>query len=87
MNATDIVGYTYQSDTYCPRCIQQLALPHISAVRPHESVEWDLGIWAEIAGVNRNDESTFDSSEFPNVIFADSGRDLACLTCHAALVR
>jgi len=57
-HATDIVGYTYRADVYCPRCIVGKLIANFSDI-------------AEYRGINRMDESTFDSGEFPKVVFRD----------------
>lgn len=80
MHATDIVGYQYQAEIVCPRCIigrlvdDALAAP---AAR-------DMGVEAaldQIAGamaIERGDETTFDSWEFPKVVFRSDVADETC---------
>jgi len=77
-HSTDIVGYTYKADNYCTGCIID-ALPTgegeefdgwklTSGIRM--STEKNLTELAYAFGIDRNDEYSFDSSEFPKVIFA-----------------
>jgi len=94
MHATTIVGYTFNADTYHPSC---LTLP----TGPDEAFDgWDLADGVrmstednlnEIAyafGINRADESSFDSGDFPKVIFACQveSDDETCGACGAPLL-
>lgn len=83
MRATDIIGYTFRADTYCPECIND-ALPTgegepydgwgvASGVR--SSPEDLLNETALAFGIDRNDERTFDSDDFPKVIFVSQVED------------
>lgn len=92
-HATDIVGYTYAADTYCPDDMRAIAKRHTARPVPSLSVEVELDEWARMARIDRYDERSFDSDEFPKVIFADSAWDVAgtefadhCATCGSALV-
>ena len=90
--AFDIVGYTFNADNYCPNCIIDV-LPTGDneafggwqlANGIKMSVEDNLSEIAYAFSINRNDESSFDSDEFPKVIFADSEWDIksVCGSCH-----
>jgi hypothetical protein len=74
VRADTIVGYTYQADLYCPGCIvgQVLAAnPHIHSTRlDYATTEGDLDRLANLLAVDRYDEATFDSGDFPKVVFA-----------------
>lgn len=78
----DIVGYTYRADTFCPACIvgQITVNPgdvHHKAplmATPTHEVEQQLDLLARIGGTSRDDEHTFDSDDFPKVIFRDMMR-------------
>jgi hypothetical protein len=97
MQSWDIVGYTFLADTYCPECVCEAILTDyysgdeeqadrmndVSSV--FESAEWNLNRFAEILGINRQDETTYDSDDFPKVIFADSVEDDICGKCHESL--
>jgi hypothetical protein len=74
-HSTDIVGYVYQADIWCRDCIvaglsrnsfDGWALPNVEA---------RLDYIANARGVDRMDESSYDSDEFPKVIFEDSRQD------------
>lgn len=81
--ARDIVGYTFQADTYCPGCIiDQLPTGHgqlydgwalAPGVRMHP--EDNLTEIAYAFGIDRDDETTFDSGDFPKVIFSSQLED------------
>lgn len=89
----DIVGYTYRADNYCPGCIEgQLptgpgetfdgwALARDVTMTPEDNLD-------EIAahfGIDRRDETTYDSAEFPKVIFRDQADDTTCGDCRHTL--
>ena len=82
MKAFDIVGYTYKAATYCADCIE-----NVLTVDDGEYDGWKLGkgIYMpvedslnEIAyhfGINRDNEYSFDSDDFPKVIFQSMVED------------
>ena len=95
-HAFDIVGYTFNADNYCPGCIISV-LP----TGPGKAFDgWGLASGvvmstednlSEIAlafGIDKDDENTFDSGDFPKVIFADSvwNHPETCGKCHGDLV-
>ena len=72
-----IVGYTFRAETLCPDCTIK-ALPTgegqaydgwALAEGVHMSVEDNLNEIALAFGINRTDEHTFDSDDFPKVVF------------------
>ena len=75
MKAYDIVGYTFDADTYCPECVLDIANEWLYAdgVKVgYMRVEDALDAWATSAKITRDDEWTFDSGDFPKVVFCDS---------------
>ena len=92
--ARDIVGYTFQADTYCSGCIiDQLPTGH---GQPYDGwalapgvfmpVEANLDEIAYAFGIDRNDETTFDSGDFPKVIFSSMVEDTEhCGSCGGEL--
>jgi hypothetical protein len=71
----DIIGYTYAADQYCPDHITVvMSLSHEAP--PSIGTEFLLDAAAEARGINRQDEATFDSGDFPKVIFAGSVHDV-----------
>jgi hypothetical protein len=96
MRATDIAGYSYAADIYCPAHI----LPAMGKRRlPGKTVEQSLATYARGAGIDPQDERSYDSGDFPKVIFADGIHDVctasegyepgqcgdACGICHEPL--
>jgi hypothetical protein len=92
--AWDIVGYTFKADTYCPNCIID-ALPTGEgeaydgwklAAGVHMSTEANLSEIAAAFPIDRQDERTFDSADFPKVIFSSQieGAEY-CASCHAEI--
>jgi hypothetical protein len=71
------IGYTYQGGTYCPACI----LPTFHESRDEDwialptkplDVSCRLSDIAYELGIDHCAETTFDSDDFPKIIFADS---------------
>ena len=95
MHATDIVGYTYSADNYCPGCIVDV-LPTgegqefdgwALAKGVMMSVEADLHEIAHAFGINYDDMGSYDSDEFPKPIFASQVEgDEHCGKCHELLI-
>jgi hypothetical protein len=94
-HSTDIVAYTYNAETYCPDCIIKIlptgdgqafdgwaVAPELNMTTEHNLIEI---AWA--FGINRNDESSFDSDDFPKVVF-DSQVEYSenCGNCGAELI-
>jgi hypothetical protein len=58
-------GYTYQAEVLCPPCMMRaLGFPGYS------NAEETLDRLAERQGIDRDDERSFDSGEFPKVILS-----------------
>lgn len=82
MTATDIVAYTYQAETLCPSCTASaLSIPFdvIDESGTIGAIEM-LGI---AMGIDVMDERSFDSGDFPKVVFADQFEP--CGDCDACL--
>lgn len=82
-------GYTFKAENYCPDCI----IPAMSGVKEDIGYVWSVeGVLDQIAGfirVDRQDENTFDSGDFPKVITeqilsADGGKS-RCSNCNERL--
>jgi hypothetical protein len=72
----DIVGYTFSADNYCER--------HIFGAMgkrrlPGRSAEESLDTYAKQRGIDRQDERSYDSGNFPKVIFRDQAHDVCNL--------
>jgi hypothetical protein len=70
----DIVGYTYRAENITPEHL--LELLNTGTQNPHTDVEVALDEWANVIGINREDEFSFDSDKFPKVIFRDQLADI-----------
>jgi len=95
MHDTTIVGYTYNADIYCPRCIiEQLPTGDGGAFEGWAlaegitmSTEDNLSEIAAAFGIDRDDEASFDSGDFPKVIFASMAEgDEHCGACGEPLI-
>jgi hypothetical protein len=71
-----IAGYIYQADILCDECARVLGIKQAQAAGSSMSwgdcgtAEQTLGEWASLEGIQRLDESTFDSDDFPKVILS-----------------
>lgn len=74
MRADTIVGYTFNADQYGPECIVAQVTTNPGDVHHRDAkiddAETHLDLLARIAGIDRMDEHSFDSGDFPKVIFA-----------------
>lgn len=69
-----IVGYTFEGERWCEDCLRKAALT--GAAEAGSSYMWGdsgstediLAEWAGVLGLDRDDEKSFDTSEFPKVI-------------------
>lgn len=82
MNSYDIIGYIYQADIHCPDCIAQTFGGSIL-----DDSEWVLDREASSRGIDRYDEGSFDSDDFPKVVLACmTDQSEYCGTCHAVIL-
>ena len=82
-----VVGYVYKADIYCPQHAVERLCKDVGAEPPTGSTyEEELDVIAENLGIDRYDEHTYDSDNFPKVIFADQAEEDACCICHERLV-
>lgn len=72
-----ISAYTYQADLLCPSCVLDAMTtdgtkrPGYAAAALGRDPEQALDALAAVAMLDRYDEHSFDSDEFPKVVFAD----------------
>lgn len=78
MASDDIAGYTYAVEILCPRCTAA-AVGWNGNGDPNEFIEQQ----GRDKGFVRED--TYDSSEWPKVIFEDQADDESCGSCGEAL--
>lgn len=91
MRPDTIVGYTYKAENVCPNCVLVRLLQAKEASPAVLEEGTSTEDWLDqIAGANaidRQDERSFDSDEFPKVVFADSVEDdESCGVCGKVLV-
>ncbi|WP_431881852.1 hypothetical protein [Micromonospora chalcea] len=88
LHGADVVGYTFNADTYCADDIAKMFRCEVPAVGVNASAETVLDAVAGKRGIDRRDERTFDSGDFPKVIFASmvESDDDRCGACHAPLI-
>lgn len=92
---SDIVGYTYRAEELCPVDILAVtglgtALEQVDQQVEVDRAESALDWWAEQVGVDRADEHTFDSGDFPKVITKQQARGelpfiMRCILCSERL--
>ena len=83
--AWEIVGYTFQAETLCPTCTLT-ALPTGGGetfdgwrdATERMSTEDNLAELAVAFGIDRQDERSFDSGDFPKVIFSSDTEGETC---------
>lgn len=83
-----ITGYTYRADTYCPACIGREIGEFVrdtGADLPDDPNRWQveaaLDAIAEVLGVDREDEYSFDSGDFPKVVLSLDDDGITCGQC------
>lgn len=88
MRADEIVGYSFRADIYCPEDTADAVARYVdrqfglyAGKMAYETVEEYLGRVAGHLGIDRYDERTFDSDEFPKVIFPNMADSEYCGTC------
>lgn len=81
MHGATVVGYTYKTDNHCDDCMREVAKRETTAAGSATmwsdcgSAEDIVGEWAMMLGIDRHDETSYDDSEFPKVIFARAVHD------------
>jgi hypothetical protein len=89
MRSTDIVAYTYKASIYCPSCVVdeiQTRGDIIGAYPAGFDTEAWLDSASDIVGIDRYNEWTFDSDNFPKIIFGDQiEEDEYCCRCHGKI--
>jgi len=76
--ADTVVGYTFQAETLCKSCTYNAALADWD---PWVGPEAELDAMAARMGIDREDQTTFDSDDFPKVIFASDVDGDTCDGC------
>jgi hypothetical protein len=78
----DIAAYTYAADLYCQVCIIPV-LCNAELIGDYaNSAESVLDLLAPRMGIDRYEESSYDSGDFPKVVFNDQvSADDRCGSC------
>jgi hypothetical protein len=86
-HATDVVGFAWNADDWCPRCVMEgIGMATTGPVRPGAVLESEIALWARENGV---DSETTDA---PQPIFNgedacdENGRSRRCCKCHEQLI-
>jgi len=86
MNGSDIAGYLWRGETFCPTCIHDLFVPYELIGDPERSTEEILDRAAAEQGINRHDEKTSGSARFPQPLYSDDVTSAdTCFFCGTAL--
>lgn len=69
----EVAAYAYRAEIYCPACIiaAMIVAGDASPAAREMPAEDVLDQCAEAAAIDRTDETSFDSAEFPKVAFLD----------------
>lgn len=95
MKSWDIVAYTYRADTYCPSCVRKAVGDKYNMWNADsldtegflDQISAEHNSYVGNSQIDRMDESTFDSGDFPKVVFADSIKsDEYCSSCHEIIL-
>jgi len=83
-----ITAYVYKADIYCTDCIIEAMLlaGEASPAARDMPVEDALDQIAAANAIDRQDEWTFDSDEFPKVVFSDDLSGEHCGGCGGGIV-
>lgn len=85
----NVIGYVYKADTYCGEhaVAEVLKDYNVGSWRlDYVSYAADLSRLARLTGFNNEDESSYDSDDFPKVEFADGDTTIRyCCVCHERL--
>lgn len=67
----EIAGYCYRADLYCPPCVieEMIAARDASPAAADKPTEGALDRCADAMAIDRDDETSYDSGEFPKVAF------------------
>lgn len=90
-SATDIVGYMFDADIYCPPCTRRVAARYAEMnekASDYVSLPELMRFWAENEGIDWEDEHSYDSGDFPKVVFGSQveSDEEKCGSCHESLI-
>jgi len=75
---SDIIGYTYNADNFTPKALIEfmVQLRELSPAALDMSPEVALNQLADVYGIDRDNEYSFDSNDFPKVILKFMDADI-----------
>jgi len=87
VNGTDIAGYLFAADPFCASCIRELFIPFDLIGDPERTTEEILDLVASERGIQRHEEASFSTYEFPKPIYVSdvTGGDI-CIFCGKPLI-
>lgn len=89
MHSTDIIAYVYRADMYHPKCMVHVLIGQREAGPAARDMDAE-SVLDQIAAANaieRQNERTFDSDEFPKVVFAGQIEEgESCGYCHEYII-
>jgi hypothetical protein len=68
MNEQEIIGYLLAEQPFCSVCIRDLFIPFDLIASPYRSAEDVLNVVADQHGVDRANENSFSTYQFPKPI-------------------
>jgi hypothetical protein len=86
--AEEIAAYTYRAEVLCPSCVIEamIAAADASPAARDMTTEDVLRQCAGANAIDRDDETSYDSDEFPTVVLLDQLHDVAaCDVCQPEL--
>lgn len=86
--ADEIAAYTYRAELLCPSCLIEamIAIGDASPAARDMPAEDVLDQCAGANAIDRDNETKFDSAEFPKVVFLDQlGDSATCDACRSKL--
>jgi hypothetical protein len=84
----ELAAYLYRADLYCPACVIEamIATRDASPAARDMPTEAVFDQCAEAMVVNRGDETSYGSDEFPKAVFLDAlDNDDRCAACQDLL--
>ena len=84
-----IAGYTYAADIYCPRCVIDEMIRRGDASPAARDMSTEDVLWqcSQAAGIDYDDQCSYDSDEFPKAFTSDQmNYDECCSGCHEDLL-
>lgn len=90
-SATDVVGFTFEADLICPPCLRAIAARYAESngkAADFVALPELLKFWADREGWDADDESSYDSSDFPKVVFGSmvESSEEKCGWCDESLI-